>query len=220
VERPFSRAERPGRITSRTEFLSPAGKYPIRANDSWDGHDGHPLGHAGQNLNDSRLRVSAFLLIDPYGSNSSTTNVRRRQRPFATAVNQAQKSLISVSQGRDSPLWTKRWSRRHNLGVVVGRRTWDVRQPSAWPVATIEKNRANLGEAVHGTVWLVAGTAASSLGYRRQLAVGGPGRLACPCAITSAATSNTPRLCACSSVLSSSGLSPDPARLRLMTFAP
>ena len=73
----------------------------------------------GKTLNDPGSASLAFLLIDPYGSNSSTT-MFDVANAIATAVNQGAKVInLSLAGSGDSPLLDKTLEQAHNLGVLL-----------------------------------------------------------------------------------------------------
>ena len=73
----------------------------------------------GKTLNDPGSASLGFLLIDPYGSNSSTT-MFDVANAIATAVNQGAKVIIlSLAGSGDSPLLDKTLEQAHNLGVLL-----------------------------------------------------------------------------------------------------
>ena len=73
----------------------------------------------GKTLNDPGSASLGFLLIDPYGSNSSTT-MFDVANAIATAVNQGAKVInLSLAGSGDSPLLDKTLEQAHNLGVLL-----------------------------------------------------------------------------------------------------
>src|SRR5206468_8425691 len=70
----------------------------------------------GKTLNDPGSASIAFLLIDPYGNNSSTT-MFDVANAIATAANQGEKvSSLSLAGSGHSPLLDKTLEQAHNLG--------------------------------------------------------------------------------------------------------
>ena len=73
----------------------------------------------GKTLNDPGSASIAFLLIDPYGNNSSTT-MFDVANAIATAVNQGAKVInLSLAGSGDSPLLDKTLEQARNLGVLL-----------------------------------------------------------------------------------------------------
>jgi len=73
----------------------------------------------GKTLNDPGTASIGFLLIDPYGNNSSTT-MFDVANAIATAVNQGAKVInLSLAGLGESPLLEKTLEQAHNLGVLM-----------------------------------------------------------------------------------------------------
>jgi hypothetical protein len=73
----------------------------------------------GKTLNDPGSASIGFLLIDPYGNNSSTT-MFDVANAIATAVNQGAKVInLSLAGAGESPLLEKTLEQAHNLGVLL-----------------------------------------------------------------------------------------------------
>jgi hypothetical protein len=73
----------------------------------------------GKTLNDPGSASPAFLLVDPYGNNSSTT-MFDVANAIATAVNQGAKVInLSLAGAGDSPLLDKTLEQARNLGVLL-----------------------------------------------------------------------------------------------------
>jgi hypothetical protein len=105
-------------ITDRISLAGPANTDPSQMthgtammNTLWD--------MLGKTLNDPGSASLGFLLIDPYGSNSSTT-MFDVANAIATAVNQGAKVInLSLAGSGDSPLLDKTLEQAHNLGVLL-----------------------------------------------------------------------------------------------------
>ncbi len=73
----------------------------------------------GKTLNEPGSAAVGFLLLDPYGSNSSTT-MFDVANAIATAVNQGAKVInLSLAGSGDSPLLDKTLEQARNLGVLL-----------------------------------------------------------------------------------------------------